>query len=86
MDINVPDAVPADAMVRMLKWCPGPDSNRYGVASEGFSYSLQLTLLSLFDSFGVWTFSLPCPISLATTEFRQGPSSLYTFVRSRTRS
>lgn len=28
-------------------WCPGPDSNRYGVASEGFSYSLQLSLLSL---------------------------------------
>ena len=26
-------------------WCPGPDSNRHGVASEGFSYQLQLSLL-----------------------------------------
>jgi hypothetical protein len=29
---------------QMLRWCPGPDSNRYGVAPEGFSYSLQLSL------------------------------------------
>lgn len=28
-------------------WCPGPGSNRHGVASEGFSYSLQLSLLDL---------------------------------------
>jgi hypothetical protein len=43
-------------------WCPGPDSNRHGVASEGFSYPLQLSLLSRSarDPFGVWTFSLPC--------------------------
>src|SRR5882757_5850579 len=45
---------------RQESWvCPGPDSNRHGVSSEGFSYSLQLSLLSLNDSFGVWTFSLP---------------------------
>jgi len=25
---------------------PGPDSNRHGVSSEGFSYPLQLSLLS----------------------------------------
>jgi hypothetical protein len=31
---------------KTLCWCPGPDSNRHGVASEGFSYSLQLSLLS----------------------------------------
>jgi hypothetical protein len=30
-----------------LRICPGPDSNRHGVSSEGFSYSLQLSLLSL---------------------------------------
>lgn len=29
----------------MSLWCPGPDSNRHGVASEGFSYPLQLSLL-----------------------------------------
>ncbi len=29
----------------MLGWCPGPDSNRHGVAPEGFSYQLQLSLL-----------------------------------------
>ena len=23
---------------RFQIWCPGPESNRYGVASEGFSY------------------------------------------------
>ena len=26
------------------EWCPGPDSNRHGVATEGFSYPLQLSL------------------------------------------
>jgi hypothetical protein len=30
----------------MLRWCLGPESNRYGVASEGFSYSPQLSLPS----------------------------------------
>ena len=66
---------------RLLCWCPGPDSNRYGVASEGFSYSLQLSLLSraLASSFGVWTFSLPCPAAARPASVRQGPSSLYTF-------
>jgi hypothetical protein len=34
-------------MKRRKWWCPGPDSNRHGVASEGFSYPLQLSLLSL---------------------------------------
>ena len=52
----------ADALERA--WCPGPDSNRYGVASEGFSYSPQLSLptdgLGFRWSFGVWTFSLSC--------------------------
>jgi hypothetical protein len=27
--------------------CPEPDSNRHGLAAEGFSYPLQLSLLSL---------------------------------------
>jgi hypothetical protein len=31
---------------KTLCWCPGPDSNRHGVSSEGFSYPLQLSLLS----------------------------------------
>lgn len=40
--------------------CPEPDSNRHGVASEGFSYPLQLSLLGARGRpFGVWTFSLP---------------------------
>jgi len=26
-------------------WCPGPESNRHGVSTEGFSYQLQLLLL-----------------------------------------
>ena len=26
-------------------WCPGPESNRHGVATEGFSYPLQFSLL-----------------------------------------
>jgi len=25
-------------------WCPGPDLNRHDVATEGFSYPLQLSL------------------------------------------
>ena len=28
-----------------ITWCPGPDSNRHGVASEGFSYPLRLSPL-----------------------------------------
>jgi len=40
------------------KWCPGPESNRHGVATEGFSYQLQLLLL-LKKAFVVWTFSSP---------------------------
>jgi hypothetical protein len=35
---------------KIVVWCPGPDSNRHGVASEGFSYSLQLSLLSRASS------------------------------------
>lgn len=31
---------------RIVRWCPGPESNRYGVAPEGFSYPLQLSLPS----------------------------------------
>ena len=46
-------------------WCLGPESNRYGVAPEGFSYSLQFSLPTdgglIRRSFGVWTFSLSCP-------------------------
>lgn len=54
-----------------LFWCPGPDSNRHGVASEGFSYPLQLSLLGRSQwrgPFGVWTFSLPCAYRCATGE------------------
>lgn len=42
-------------------WCPGPDSNRHGVAPEGFSYPLQLSLLRTLrgHAFGVWTLPLP---------------------------
>jgi len=29
------------------RWCPEPESNRHGLAAEGFSYPLQLSLLSL---------------------------------------
>ena len=44
--------VPADHFIYnhlgprgMLTWCPGPESNRHGVAPKGFSYPLQLSLL-----------------------------------------
>jgi len=41
-------------------WCPGPESNRHGVSTEGFSYQLQFLLLRLKSgAFVVWTFSLP---------------------------
>ena len=46
-----------------VTWCPGPDSNRYGVSPEGFSYPLQLSLLhaSHKRAFGVWTLPSPWP-------------------------
>jgi hypothetical protein len=59
--------------------CLGPDSNRHGVAPEGFSYPLQLSLLRAPRAFGVWTLSLPCRDRVRRLRFRQGPSSLYTF-------
>ena len=34
------------------KVCPEPDSNRHGLAAEGFSYPLQLSLLSLATHLG----------------------------------
>ena len=50
----------------MLGWCPGPDSNRHGVAPEGFSYPLRFTPLrppgefAGHHAFGVWTLPSPC--------------------------
>ena len=44
--------------------CLGPESNRHGVSPEGFSYSLQLSLLhARVHAFGVWTLPLPCRAS-----------------------
>src|SRR5690606_33726519 len=63
-------------------WCPGPDSNRYGVASEGFSYSLQLSLLSPLKRAAHLESGLSlCRVRarMRACEVRQGPSSLYTF-------
>jgi len=61
--------------------CPEPDSNRHGLAAEGFSYSLQLSLLSRAAH-------LESGLSLCRSQrregalkVRQGPSSLYTFPR-----
>ena len=52
---------------RRCQWCPGPESNRHGVSPEGFSYSLQLSLLCPDPStFGVWTLPLPYRIHLAS--------------------
>ena len=36
---------------------PGPDSNRHGVSSEGFSYPLQLSLLGALSVFArpIWS-------------------------------
>jgi hypothetical protein len=74
----------------MLRWCPGPDSNRYGVASEGFSYSLQLSLPGNRRTVNPLVAGLEsglslCRVSRAGLEpiakVRQGPSSLYTFPR-----
>jgi hypothetical protein len=72
-------------------WCPGPDSNRYGVASEGFSYPLQLSLPTGMHRSGG---RLESGLSLcrvprrgvshqAAARVRQGPSSLYTFLEIR---
>lgn len=38
-------------------WCPGPGSNRYGVAPEGFSYSLRLAPLRAWHvcRTGIWS-------------------------------
>ena len=59
-------------------WCLGPESNRYGVAPEGFSYSLQFSLPS--DGALVWSLDFLFVVSRAVAEVRQGPSSLYTFL------
>jgi hypothetical protein len=59
-------------------WCPEPDSNRHGLAAEGFSYSLQLSLLSLMTHLESGL-SLCHSSVLAALNSRQGPSSLYTF-------
>jgi hypothetical protein len=70
----------------MLRWCLGPESNRYGVASEGFSYSPQLSLPS-DGRWGrrplVWSLDFLFVVSRdgALARVRQGPSSLYTFPR-----
>jgi|GEM_PF-6423522 len=29
----------------VFKWCPGPESNRHGVTTEGFSFHLRLSPL-----------------------------------------
>ncbi len=63
-----------------VTWCPGPDSNRYGVSPEGFSYPLQFSLLHAAKrAFGVWTLPSPWPATVPCARYRQGPSSLYTF-------
>jgi hypothetical protein len=46
--------------------CPEPDSNRHGVASEGFSYSLQLSLLSLATHLESGLSLCHCPVSCDT--------------------
>jgi hypothetical protein len=60
------------------RYCPEPDSNRHGLAAEGFSYSLQLSLLSLPL---IWSLDFLFAIVQRFTALviRQGPSSLYTF-------
>jgi hypothetical protein len=32
------------------KWCPGPESNRHGAATEGFSYQPQFSLQRLLKT------------------------------------
>ena len=49
----------AFAMTACVEWCPGPESNRHGVSTEGFSYQLQFSLRVTKKRFVVWTFSLP---------------------------
>jgi hypothetical protein len=67
--------------LRRHQVCPGPDSNRHGVAPEGFSYPLQLSLLPpRARRKRIWgldfTFTVP---RAANARVRRGPSSLYTF-------
>jgi hypothetical protein len=63
-----------------LNWCPGPESNRHGVAPEGFSYSLRLSPLRLFQAYLESGLYLCRSAGAARTwRLRQGPSSLYTF-------
>ena len=62
-------------------WCPGPESNRHGVAPEGFSYSLRLSPLRPFRTYlesGLYL--CHAAAVFGTQRFRQGPSSLYTFI------
>ena len=59
--------------------CLGPESNRYGVAPEGFSYPLQLSLLRA-QCARIWSLDFTFAISMPRWHrLRQGPSSLYTF-------
>ena len=69
-------------------WCPGPDSNRHGVAPEGFSYQLQLSLLRVGQSPSCericgLDFTFTVPRAVRDARFRWGPSSLYTFREAR---
>jgi hypothetical protein len=63
-------------------WCPGPDSNRHGVAPEGFSCHYSFRCCS-GDAAVAPTRHLGSGLYLCRAaralRFRQGPSSLYTF-------
>jgi hypothetical protein len=66
-------------------WCPGPDSNRHGVAPEGFSYHYSFRCCArvrLRRSSRIcgldFTFTVPRGPSQGA-RVRRGPSSLYTF-------
>jgi hypothetical protein len=61
--------------------CPEPDSNRHGLAAEGFSYSLQLSLLSLATHLESGLSLCHSSAPGGALKVRQGPSSLYTFPR-----
>jgi hypothetical protein len=63
------------------KWCdcPEPDSNRHGVASEGFSYPLQLSLLPMPKHPHLESGLYLHHVASISPRCRQGPSSLYTF-------
>jgi hypothetical protein len=63
------------------RWCPEPDSNRHGLAAEGFSYSLQLSLLSLATHLESGLSLCHSSAPGGALKVRQGPSSLYTFPR-----